>query len=176
MKSLEDTTWDLPLTGTPGPATRSLQVHTAPSTGWPPVKSEWRGRVLNLFIDPSALCLHELQVGCCTSLLVMGVSARKWIKQSHNRTWGLLGYEKDNSLGLCVGTSLSSNRNSIVFSTVFASFYLFASAVLNFSSGGPGSLVKESELLQRSRFLHSFIYLSVLFDFLKPCIFISLYQ
>ena len=42
-----------------------------------PVKSEWRGRILNLFIDPSALCLHRLQVGCCTSLLVMGVSARK---------------------------------------------------------------------------------------------------
>lgn len=42
-------------------------------------------------------------------------------------------YEKDNSPGLSVGTPLSSNRNSIVFSSVCILFYLFASAVLNFS-------------------------------------------
>lgn len=42
-----------------------------------------------------------------------------------------MGYEKDNSLGLSIGTSLSGNRNSIVLSAVFVPFYLFASAALN---------------------------------------------
>ena len=46
-----------------------------------------------------------------------------------------MGYEKDNSLGLSIGTSLSGNRNSIVLSAVFVPFYLFASAALNSHPG-----------------------------------------
>ena len=53
----------------------------------------------------------------------------------------LMGYEKDNSLGLSIGTSLSGNRNSIVLSAVFVPFYLFASAALYPHPGWPGSLV-----------------------------------
>ena len=97
-----------------------------------PVKTVWGGRILNLSVHSSALCLHQLRGGCSES----------WISHPENETnhpitgfEDLMGYEKDNSLGLSIGTSLSGNRNSIVLSAVFVPFYLFASAALNSHPG-----------------------------------------
>ena len=96
------------------------------------MKIVWGGRILNLFVHSSALWLHQLRGGCSES----------WTSHPENETNNpitgfedLMGYEKDNSLGLSIGTSLSGNRNSIVLSAVFVPFYLFASAALNSHPG-----------------------------------------
>lgn len=114
MKSLEDTTWDPPLIGTLGLALKSLKVHTAPFTGWP----LWRmGRKVSKPVHkslfsvpaPAACRLLDLVVSC-------GCLSQKMKQTAITGFEDLMGYEKDNSLGLGIETFLSSNRNSIVLS------------------------------------------------------------
>lgn len=75
--------------------------------------------------------LSQLQVDCCTSKKQLQISQPE--NETNNNVIGF-GDSIDYSCGLSVGTSLSRNRNSIVFPSVCILFYLFTSVGITLSS------------------------------------------